>query len=90
MPNAHPARVPGEVAYEVVEGGGLQVDGSESRSPEAADSIVRYQWDWTGDGVFDAEGVTANYPTDDDGVFNARLTVTDSPASPASKVSESL
>ena len=78
VPNAHPARVPGEVAYEVVEGGGLQVDGSESRSPEAADSIVRYQWDWTGDGVFDAEGVTANYPTDDDGVFNARLTVTDS------------
>ena len=71
----HPNAVPGEVAYLVTEGEGLQLDGSESRPPEAADSIQAYNWDWNGDGVTDAQGVRPNFPTDEDGVFNARLTL---------------
>jgi PKD repeat protein len=78
VPNGHPNGVPGEVAYIVQEGDALQVDGSLSRSPEAADSVVSYTWDWTGDGVFDANGARANFPTEENGVFNARLQVEDS------------
>jgi PKD repeat protein len=66
------------LAYLVAEGEGLQVDGSESRPPEAADSIVAYRWDWNGDAIFDAEGVRTNFPTDEDGVYNAQLMVEDS------------
>ncbi len=76
--NGHPNAVPGEIAYAATEGDGLQVDGSESRPPEAADSIVAYRWDWDGDGQFDAEGVRPNFPTENDGIFNGRLTVEDS------------
>ena len=78
LPAGHPNAVPGEVAYLVTEGEGLQLDGSESRPPEAADSIQAYNWDWNGDGVTDAQGVRPNFPTDEDGIFNARLTVVDS------------
>lgn len=64
--------------YTVVEGSGLQLDGTASRPPEAGDQIARYQWDFDGDGTFDAEGATVAFPTDDDGEFDATLRVTDS------------
>jgi PKD repeat protein len=76
VPAGHPNARNGQ--YVVNEGAALQVDGSESRPPEAADRIARYEWDFNGDGQFDAQGQTANFPTQDDGVFNGRLRVTDS------------
>ena len=65
------------LTYIVDEGAGLQVDGHESRAPEAADAIARYQWDFTGDGNFDAEGATVAFPTTVNGLFRANLRVTD-------------
>ena len=79
VPADHPARDP-EVAnaYLVEEGDGLQLDGSGSRTPEEADRIVRYEWDFDGDGVYDAEGEVVAFPTDVNGAFVGRLRVTDS------------
>ena len=42
------------------EGGTIVVDGSSSSS--YPDAIVKYEWDWTSDGHFDATGVTATSP----------------------------
>ncbi|MEZ4434715.1 MAG: PKD domain-containing protein [bacterium] len=64
--------------YVVDEGAGLQVDGHESRPPEATDRIARYQWDFNGDGNFDAEGAVVAYPTNNNGRFRGTLRVTDS------------
>lgn len=64
--------------YVVDEGAGLQVDGHESRPPEQIDRIARYQWDFNGDGNFDAEGAVVAYPTNNNGRFRATLRVTDS------------
>ncbi len=64
--------------YVVNEGAGLQLDGSDSRPPEQADRIANYEWDFTGDGTFDAQGATVNFPTDNNGTFNGALRVTDS------------
>ncbi len=79
IPNGHPAADPDVdgPAYIVAEGTGLQVDGSESLPPEDADEIARYDWDFDGDGDFDAQGELADFPTDEDGVFRSRLQVTD-------------
>ncbi|MCB9538634.1 MAG: PKD domain-containing protein [Myxococcales bacterium] len=78
-PEGHPSADPNlDNAYVVAEGGGLQVDGHASRPPEANDQIARYEWDFEGDGEYDAEGAVVAYPTDEDGVFNGRLRVTDS------------
>ncbi|MCB9538637.1 MAG: PKD domain-containing protein [Myxococcales bacterium] len=74
-PNADPALAN---AYVVAEGAGLQVNGGASLPPENNDQVVRYEWDFNGDGQFDAEGQLAAFPTDEDGIFNGRLRVTDS------------
>ena len=50
-------------------------DASGSTDPE--DEALTYEWDFDGDGDTDAEGVTAVHTYTTDGVFNARLTVTD-------------
>jgi hypothetical protein len=70
--------VPNPGGYIVSEGGDLIVDGRESRAPEAIDEIALFEWDFTGDGVFDARGDTVPFPTQEDGRFQAALRVTDS------------
>ncbi|GAB3853389.1 PQQ-dependent sugar dehydrogenase [Dactylosporangium cerinum] len=44
--------------------------------PDAGD-ILTYQWDFTGDGTFDATGATASYTYSAAGTYTARLRVTD-------------
>jgi hypothetical protein len=72
-------------AYIVAEGGGLQLDASESRPPEAGDSVTGYRWDWRNDNTWDfpggadyANAPTAAYPTNDNGLFMNKLEVRDS------------
>lgn len=81
VPAAHANRDPavaGVGGYLVAEGGALTVDGRESLPPEAIDSIALYEWDFTGDGAFDARGATVAYPTQDNGIFHPVLRATDS------------
>ncbi len=53
----------------------VSFDGSASTDPE--DEDLTYAWDFDGDGETDATGVTATHTYTENGVFNARLTVTD-------------
>ncbi|HYH71960.1 MAG TPA: ThuA domain-containing protein [Nocardioides sp.] len=50
-------------------------DGSRSSDPEEEE--ISYAWDFDGDGETDATGVTATHTYTENGVYNARLTVTD-------------
>ncbi|HSF37478.1 MAG TPA: DUF1349 domain-containing protein, partial [Nocardioides sp.] len=50
-------------------------DGSRSSDPE--DEELSYAWDFDADGTTDATGVTATHTYTEEGVFDARLTVTD-------------
>ena len=79
VPAGHPGLDPEDQSrYLVAEGGNLRVDASESRPPEQEDNIVRYEWDFDGDGNYDAEGSSVNFPTEEDGIYDARLRLTDS------------
>lgn len=80
-------------AYRVAEGGGLQLDASESTPPEAGDSITGYRWDWGNNGTWDfpagnaySNVPTAAYPTNVNGVFQNKVEVKDSLASVGSTV----
>ena len=50
-------------------------DGSGSTDPEEEE--LTYEWDFDGDGTTDDTGVSASHTYDEDGVYDARLTVTD-------------
>lgn len=50
-------------------------DGSASTDPEGEQ--LTYAWDLDGDGTTDAEGVEASWTYEEEGVYDARLTVTD-------------
>jgi PKD repeat protein len=72
-------------AYRVAEGGGLQLDASESRPPEAGDSVTGYRWDFGNNNTWDLPAgggysnvATAAYPTNDNGVFQNKVEVRDS------------
>jgi len=74
-----PPRASFTVTPDTVEAGGaVTFDGSASSSPEGA--IVRYEWDFDGDGTYDAEtaGATTDHTYGTVGQFAARLRVTDS------------
>ena len=45
--------------YSVAEGGTVTLDGSDSLDSDPSDSIVSYQWDLDGDGIFGETGVAA-------------------------------
>ncbi len=88
-PNTDPNGPANRPSYIVDEGTALQVDASETRAPEQIDRVVRFQWDFTNDGVIDldndgrAQGAappsaTAAFPTTANGVFTGKLIVTDS------------
>ncbi|MDH4139272.1 MAG: PKD domain-containing protein [Coriobacteriia bacterium] len=70
--------------YEMLQGGPLTLDGTGSHDPEApADSIVAWEWELDGDGLFDdADGPTPDATAIDyfhiDSFFDISLRVTDS------------
>ncbi len=63
----------------------VNFDGSASTAGEDSDSIVRYDWDLDGDGIFDQQGPQAQaaYRYRDAGVFHPSLRVIDSHGMPS-------
>ncbi|MGF9753812.1 ThuA domain-containing protein [Microvirga sp. 0TCS3.31] len=53
----------------------VSFDASRSRDPEG--ETLTYDWDFDGNGTTDATGVTASHVYEQEGAFDARLTVTD-------------
>lgn len=53
----------------------VQFDGNGSADPEGAE--LTYEWDFDNDGTADATGPAAEHTFTDNGVYDARLTVTD-------------
>ena len=53
----------------------VSFDASDSTDPENA--ALTYQWDFDGDGTYDATGVTASHTYTANGQYSARLNVTD-------------
>ena len=53
----------------------VQFDGSASRDPEGG--ALGYEWDFDGNGTFDATGATASFTYSQLGAYTARLRVTD-------------
>ncbi len=53
----------------------VEFDGSASSDPE--DEELTYEWDFTNDGTVDETGSTASFAYEDNGAYDARLTVTD-------------
>ncbi|GAA1942929.1 OmpL47-type beta-barrel domain-containing protein [Nocardioides hwasunensis] len=53
----------------------VEFDGSGSTDPEGEE--ITYDWDFDGDGSTDGTGETVTHEYTDEGVYNARLTVTD-------------
>lgn len=58
-----------------VAGQNVTFDASESFDPDG--TIERYEWDFTGDGTFDASGVTATWAFDEPGTYPVTLLVVD-------------
>ncbi|SDT39895.1 Glucose/arabinose dehydrogenase, beta-propeller fold [Jiangella sp. DSM 45060] len=53
----------------------VQLDGTGSTDPE--NEALTYEWDFTGDGTVDSTDPQASFTYTENGVYNARLTVTD-------------
>lgn len=62
----------------------VNFDATSSNDPD--DDIIDYQWDFDGDGVYDAAGETANHTFNAVGNYNATLVVIDSAGFEAKKV----
>jgi PKD repeat protein len=79
VPGVHPNRDPNAPVptYAVAEGSPLQLDGSSSRAAEDGDAVVEYAWDLDNDGTFEVRGARPDFATVEDGLFPARLQVTD-------------
>jgi len=54
----------------------MQFDDDGSYDPDGG-SIVKYEWDWENDGVFDEEGASASHAWDTAGTYFVQLRVTD-------------
>jgi PKD repeat protein len=61
---------------EITSGDRINFDASSSTASEAS-VIERYQWDFDGDGVFDAEGMQTSFTYSEKGSFTVLLKVTD-------------
>lgn len=55
----------------------VNFDGSYSVASQGS-SIEKYEWDFDGDGVVDAEGAKSSFTFQEKGTYNVKLTVTDS------------
>jgi hypothetical protein len=66
----------------------VHFDGSQSFHPDPMRTIVNYEWDFEGDGTYDATGVTAVHAYPFQGNYNATLRVTDD-ATPTAQQSTS-
>jgi PKD repeat protein len=62
-------------SYVGTEGSAITFDGSASTDPEGA--LQSYEWDWDGDGAFDAVGVQPTHTFPQDGSYLVTLRVTD-------------
>ena len=45
--------------------------------PQTGQSLVKYQWDWENDGIFDEEGTTVNHSWSQGGTHSVQFRVTD-------------
>lgn len=55
----------------------VNFDGSYSTASDGS-SIEKYEWDFDGDGIVDAEGAKSSFTFQHKGTYNVKLTVTDS------------
>jgi PKD repeat protein len=62
-------------ATSITAGGSVGFDGSASKDPDG--TIAKYEWDFDGDGTFDAQGAAVSHAYGSAGSFQARLRVTD-------------
>jgi|GEM_PF-33601 len=60
----------------------VNFNAEDSFDPDAGDPLT-YEWDFDGDGVFDATGITTSHTYTQAGVFSAQLKVTDGPGTSA-------
>ena len=76
-PDGHPSADPNaDNAYIVAEGSPLTLDATASTSPEFDDQVVGFQWTIPGQQAL--QGPSPALDTNEDGVFNGTLQVTDS------------
>jgi len=71
-PIARPVASPASGA---IEGGTVDFGGAASSDEDG--SIIRYEWDWENDGVFDGAGVSLSHVFTQDGTHHVALRVTD-------------
>lgn len=62
----------------------VSFDASVSTDPD--DDIIQYEWDFENDGEIDDYGDTAEYTYEEEGTFEARLTLTDSGGNEVEKI----
>ncbi len=78
-----------DVAYIPLDDGKMRVEYDASKSADGDGYIVKYDWDFDGDGIFDfssRESFTASYVFDVTGKYTTVLKVTDNGISPKSAV----
>lgn len=76
-PNTPPTAVAQARPTNPTVGQTVEFDGSQSFDQETATSDLFYEWDFDGDGTYDATGQTAMHVYTATGTFNAKLRVTD-------------
>lgn len=64
----------------------VNFDGSQSFHAGPAGTIVNYEWDFEGDGTYDATGVNATHSYPAEGIYDATLRVTDDSVPPKQSV----
>jgi PKD repeat protein len=75
IPPTAVAKVNGFDEVEVDKDQIVNFDGSQSR--EGTYKIVKYEWDWESDGIYDAEGMTVTHSYTEYGTYTVTLKVTD-------------
>ncbi|HVF21383.1 MAG TPA: PKD domain-containing protein [Mycobacteriales bacterium] len=77
-PNVAPTAVAQAKPTTAAVGQTVTFDGSQSVDDRDAASALKFEWDFTGDGRYDAVGATTRHAYDKAGRYTARLRVTDS------------
>ncbi|HVE98100.1 MAG TPA: PKD domain-containing protein [Mycobacteriales bacterium] len=77
-PNVAPTAIAQAKPANPAVGQSVTFDGSQSVDDRDAASALKFEWDFTGDGRYDASGATAKHAYDRAGRYTVRLRVTDS------------